>query len=88
MSDNQQYTWWDKAGEFLGPERVRNVPIALLKVNDSQKKQQYTKTKQPYFDWVIQEEKMTVEQPGLEGRGVDFQNSTGTTEDTVNWGCL
>ena len=50
MSDNQQYTWWDKAGEFLGPERVRNVPIALLKVNDSQKKQQYTKTKQTYFN--------------------------------------
>ena len=50
MSDNQWYIWWDKVGKFLGPGRVRNGPIALLKVNDSQKKQRYTKTKQTYFD--------------------------------------
>ena len=31
MLDNQWYIWWDKAGRFLGPRRVRNGPIALLK---------------------------------------------------------
>ena len=29
--DDQWYIWWDKAGRFLGPRRVRNGPIALLK---------------------------------------------------------
>ena len=43
MLDNQWYIWWDKAGRFLGPRRVRNGPIALLKVNDRREKQQYTK---------------------------------------------
>ena len=33
MSDNQWYIWWDRLGRFLGPRRVRNDPIALLKIN-------------------------------------------------------
>ena len=31
--DNQWYIWWDKAGGFLGPRRVRNGPIALHKMS-------------------------------------------------------
>ena len=33
-----------RRAKLLGPRRVRGGSIALLKVNDSQKKQQYTKT--------------------------------------------
>ena len=33
MLDNQWYIWWDKAGKFLGPRRVRNGPIALHKMS-------------------------------------------------------
>ena len=29
MLDNQWYIWWDKAGKFLGPRRVRNGPICI-----------------------------------------------------------
>ena len=31
--DNQRNIWWDPTGRFLGPGRVRNGPIALLKLN-------------------------------------------------------
>ena len=34
-----------RRAKLLGPGRVRGGSIALLKVNDSQKKQQYTKTR-------------------------------------------
>ena len=29
MLDNQWYIWWDKAGGFLGPRRVRKIPICI-----------------------------------------------------------
>ena len=35
--DNQRNIWWDPAGRFLGPGRVRNGPIALLKLNVSER---------------------------------------------------
>ena len=49
--------------------RVSGGSIALLKVNDSQKKQQYTINKTNLLSLSNTREKMTVEQLGLEGRG-------------------
>ena len=88
MPDNQRYIWWDKASRPLGPLRVSGGSIALHEVNNKLNWQRYTKMKWTYFNWVMLEKMDSVSSQNWMEGVVDFQDSTGTTKDTVKWGCL
>ena len=70
--DNQRNIWWDPAGRFLGPRRVRNGPIALLKCSEREKKHigqkvnVILKMTYPYIESRNARGKNAVEQPELE----------------------